>query len=119
MEDFSLADFIHLAVYHKRDLFAASPLGISPRSWHTRNIHPTLSTPHQRLPDNHMSSGGDWRSKRPRSSPRGAKMTDTDAADAERAKLDAEVERVRLMEIPQMQKWAQLLQNGGVNWFCL
>lgn len=106
-----MADFIHLAVYHKRDIFAASPVGISPRTWDPDSMHPALATPHQQLSDSHSpqrAGRAAWHS------PVGAKTAHADMLDSEQAKIDADMERVRKMEIPEMEKWAQLLQNGGV-----
>ena len=107
MEDFSFADFIHLAVYHQRDIFAPSPVGMSPRTWHSDSLHPVLSTPHQQLSEAHFSSSSHKASK----AARRAKIAHADTV--EKAKLDAEMERLRTIKIPEMEKWAKLLQNGG------
>ena len=112
MEDFSFADFIHLAVYHKRDIFANCPVGVTPRTWNSDNLHPALSKPHRLLSQQHATSskGRARHSRASRQSPVGTKLAHV---DSEKAKLDAEAERLRSVEIPEMQKWAKLLQNGG------
>ena len=116
MEDFSFADFIHLAVYHQRDNFALSPVGISPRSWNSDSLHPVLSTSHQQLSENHFPSNSHSNSRAARRSPDGAKMAQADTV--EKAKVDAEMERLRSIKVPEMEKWAKLLENGGMPCYC-
>ncbi|KAL3134064.1 hypothetical protein ABBQ32_008493 [Trebouxia sp. C0010 RCD-2024] len=117
MEDFSFADFIHLAVYHKRDIFAPCPVGVTPRTWNSNSLHPALTTPPQQLSEQHNAPGrGRPRhSGASRQSPVGAELAHVDTGDSETAKLDAEEERLRKIEIPEMQKWAKLLQSGGLS----
>jgi len=109
MEDFSFADFIHLAVYHRRDMFAASPVGISPRTWNPDSfLNPVLSTPHQRLSDPDFPARN---LRASRASRRGPDLVLATQSDGEN---DDEAERLRCMEIPEMVKWTKLLENGGM-----
>ena len=113
MEDFSFADFLHLAVYHKRDIFAPSPVGVSPRTWNSDSMHPALSRPAQHLPDCSAASSNHRHTRVSRRSPIGAKMALAGTENGEKAKNDTEAERVRSIEVPEMEKWAKLLQSGG------
>lgn len=115
MEDFSFADFIHLAVYHKRDMFAPAPVGVPLRTWNPDSMHPALSRPYQQLSDQH-GAGSNCRprhSRASRQSPVGVTPAHVDTWDSEKVKLEAEADRLRSIEIPEMQKWAELLQSGG------
>ena len=118
MEDFSFADFMHLAVYHKRDIFAPSPVGVSPRTWNPETVHPALSRPSQPLPDDSAAASYYTSRRAVRRSPIGAKLAPGDGESSEKARLDAETERLRSIEIPEMEKWAQLLQSGGLSHTC-
>ena len=113
MEDFSFADFVHLAVYHKRDNFALSPIGVSPRVWNPESMHPALLRPTQQLPDGDATASNHRSRRTFRQSPVDAKSAQRDIENSEKARLDAETERLRSIEVPQMEKWAQLLQSGG------
>ncbi|KAL3143617.1 hypothetical protein ABBQ38_002414 [Trebouxia sp. C0009 RCD-2024] len=116
MEDFSFADFIHLAVFHKRDIFAPCPVGLTPRTWNSNSLHPALTTSHLLSEQHDGSSRGRPRhSRASRQSPVGAKAAHVDTEDNEKVKLDAEEKRLRSVEIPEMQKWAKLLQSGGLS----
>ena len=118
MEDFSFADFMHLAVFHKRDIFAACPIGVSPRTWNPESTYPALPRPTQQLPDD-TAAANNHRSRRAVGrSPVGAKPASVDIDNSEKARLDAETERLRSIEVPQMEKWAQLLQSGGLPHTC-
>ena len=109
MEDFSFADFIHLAVYHRRDMFAASPVGISPRTWNPDSfLNPVLTTPHQRLSDPDFPARN---LRASRASRRGPDLVLATQSDGEN---DVETEPLRCMEIPEMVKWTKLLENGGM-----
>lgn len=114
MEDFSFADFMHLAVYHKRDIFAPSPIGVSPRTWNPESMHPALSRPTQQLPDDTAAASYHRSHRAFRQSPIGANPASVDIENSKKARLDAESERLRSIEVPQMEKWAQLLQSGGL-----
>ena len=118
MEDFSFADFMHLAVYHKRDTFAPSPVGVSPRTWNPESMHPALSRPSQPLPDDSAAASYHTSRRAVRRSPVGAKPAPVDVESSEKARLDAETERLRSIEVPEMQKWVQLLQSGGLSHTC-
>lgn len=119
MEDFSFADFIHLAVFHKRDIFAPCPVGLTPRTWNSNSLHPALTTSHLLSEQHDGSSRGRPRhSRASRQSPVGAKAAHVDTEDNEKVKLDAEEKRLRSVEIPEMQKWAKLLQSGGASCNC-
>ena len=109
MEDFSFADFIHLAVYHRRDMFAASPVGISPRTWNPDSfLNPVLSTPHQRLSDPEFPARNLRASRASRRGP------DLVLATQSAGENDDEAERLRCIKIPEMVKWAKLLEHGGM-----
>ncbi len=113
MEDFSFADFIHLAVYHRRDMFAASPVGISPRTWNPDSfLNPVLTTPHQRLSDPDFPAKN---LRASRASRRGADLVLATQSDGGKYdEDDDEAECLRCIEIPEMVKWAKLLENGGM-----
>ena len=113
LEDFSFADFIHLAVYHRRDMFAASPVGISPRTWNPDSfLSPVLTTPHQRLSDPDFPARNLRASRASRRGPDLVLATHSVGGnDLENAD---EAERLRCIEIPEMVKWAKLLENGGM-----
>lgn len=112
MEDFSFADFIHLAVYHRRDMFAASPVGVSPRSWNPNSfLNPVLTTPHQRLSDPDFPVRN---LRASRASRRGPDLVLATQPDGGKDGESDDAERLRCIEIPEMVKWAKLLENGGV-----
>lgn len=114
MEDFSFADFLHLAVYHKRDIFAPSPIGVSPRTWNPEIMHPALSRPPQQLSDHIATSSNHRPSRALKHSMAGTKSGHADTGNSEKARLDAEAERLRSIEVPEMKKWTSPLQNGGM-----
>ena len=118
MEDFSFADFMHLAVYHKRDIFAPSPIGVSPETWNPESMHPALSKPTQPLPDENAVASTHRSLRAVRQSPIGANSAQVEIGNVETAKLDAEAERLLSIEVPEMEKWAKLLQSGGVLHAC-
>ncbi|DBA75340.1 hypothetical protein WJX77_001634 [Trebouxia sp. C0004] len=113
LEDFSFADFIHLAVYHRRDMFAASPVGISARIWNPNSfLNPVLTTPHQRLSDPDFPARN---LRASRASRRGPDLISAAQLDGGNNGENAdEAERLRCVEIPEMVKWATLLENGGL-----
>lgn len=113
LEDFSFADFIHLAVYHQRDMFAASPVGKSLRSWNPdSSLNPVLSMPHQRLSDHGFPSKNHRASRKFR---HGASLAlDKGTDGGKHVEHAAEAEALKVVEVPEMQKWAKLLENGGV-----
>ncbi len=115
LEDFSFADFIHLAVFHKRDMFAASPIGISPRTWNPDSaLNPILCTPHQCLTDpDFPAKKHRLMSRASRRYPDGANLALVRGADGKDG-VDAEAGVLSLLEVPEMEKWAKLLQSGGL-----
>ena len=112
MEDFSFADFIHLAVYHKRDLFAASPVGISPRTWNPHGlIDSVLSTPHHKLSAPEFPARSLRASRASRHFRDGIRLGQDEARG--NGRKGDESGEVSLMRVPEMEKWAKLLESGG------
>lgn len=95
-------------------MFAALPVGISPRTWNPDSfLNPVLATPHQRLSDPDMSVSRNLRPSR--ASRRGPDLVLATKVDGGKAgENDDEAERFRCIDIPEMVKWAKLLENGGM-----
>ena len=86
-------------------MFAASPLGVSPRTWNPDSfLNPVLSTPHQRLSDPEFPARNLRASRASRRGP------DLVLATQSAGENDDEAERLRCIKIPEMVKWAKLLE---------
>lgn len=94
-------------------MFAASPVGVSPRTWNPDSfLNPVLTTPHQRLSDPDFPARNLRASRASRRGPDMVLATKSDGGkDGEN---DDEAERLGCIEIPEMVKWAKLLENGGM-----
>ena len=108
IEDFEFADFLHLAVFHTRNRFAESPLGISPRIWNSQPpADPILLTPvHRLLPDNYTTA-------RDHVSRHGKRKCKVFVPHKPEVQPVTEAE-VKLATSPQMEKWLKMMQSGGI-----
>lgn len=113
LEDFEFADYLHLAIFHTRNRFVESPLGVSPRSWDQQGpAAPVVwTTVHRFLPESYAAA----RNHVSRRQKHKSRATVSGIVDIE-ADLGGDVEPATS---PEIEKWVQMMQKGGEITLCL